>query len=377
MTDFDLTVGAKDDEEAEARAEAYRYIDPLAAQNIPPALLSSNHFIDYIRATSLIHPFYEEKGRIKAASYEVRAAGNTIRWGADGAKIITPITDDEPIFLPKNSITFIEIESKIRLPQYIAIRFNLRISHVHRGLLLGTGPLIDPEFHGEILIPIHNLTDEDYHVMRSEGLIWVEFTKTSAGPDENRIFKLEPRKNVLTSLNYIDRANRGNPIRSSLEGVVIEVGSRATAAESSAKEAQAWVEKITTIGILGAVIATLTIVLSLHSYFGTMITMSGAVQDKASSAAAKVEGLASRTDDDRKSIEEAKRAIEEMKKSAEDSKRIIEESKKSSEQLTREIASLRSDITSLKVADEVREQAARSAKGRNAGQIRRGRRRLR
>lgn len=374
MTDFDLTKGAKSEQEAEARAKAFRYHDPLAEQEIPPALLSSNHFIAYIKATALIHPFYEEKGRIKAASYEVRAAGNTIRWDAEGKKVVTPITDDAPIFLPKNSITFIQIESKIRLPQYIAIRFNLRISHVHRGLLLGTGPLIDPEFDGEILIPIHNLTDEDYHVSRAEGLIWVEFTKTSAPPDPNRDFKLEPRKNALTATDYLERANKNNAIRSSLEGVLVEAKSRAVAAEASAKEAQAWIEKITTIGIVGAVIATVTIVLALHSYFGTMITMAGTVQDKASSAVAKVESLASRTDDDRKSIDEAKKSIEEARKSTEDSKRTIEESKRSLESANRELETLRQEISVLKAANEIRQQKKGRAKANNARQVRGGRR---
>ena len=70
------------------------------------------------------------------------------------------ISEDGSFELPPNTISFIQIEPKIRLPDYIAIRFNLRITHVHRGLLLGTGPLIDPGFSGIPLIPLHDLTSE-------------------------------------------------------------------------------------------------------------------------------------------------------------------------------------------------------------------------
>lgn len=50
---------------------------------------------------------------------------------------------------------------------------------MHRGLLLGTGPIVDPGYWGKLCIPLHNLTDEDHRILQHEGLIWIEFTKTS------------------------------------------------------------------------------------------------------------------------------------------------------------------------------------------------------
>ncbi|TRL36303.1 hypothetical protein FM996_05085 [Methylosinus sporium] len=83
-----------------------------------------------------------------------------------------------------NSIIFVETDLEFRLPDYIAIRFNLQIRHVHRGLLLGTGPLVDPGYWGKLCIPLHNLTNQDYLIPLEEGLIWVEFTKTTSTPTE-------------------------------------------------------------------------------------------------------------------------------------------------------------------------------------------------
>ena len=70
------------------------------------------------------------------------------------------------------------------MPDFIALRFNLQIQHVHRGLLLGTGPLVDPGFWGKLCIPLHNLTDQDYEIPKEEGLIWLEFTKTTLPTDK-------------------------------------------------------------------------------------------------------------------------------------------------------------------------------------------------
>jgi deoxycytidine triphosphate deaminase len=167
---------AETDDEAKSRADFFKELDPFP--DLPAALLSSEHVSDYVRVTGLIHPFYPTKDRLKPASYEARAK-RFIRWDDDGRKIITDVKDGDSYELSENSIVFVQIESKIRLPDYIALRFNLRIKHVHRGLLLGTGPLVDPGFGGDLLIPLHNLTSEIYVIKVDEGIIWIEFTKTS------------------------------------------------------------------------------------------------------------------------------------------------------------------------------------------------------
>ena len=55
--------------------------------------------------------------------------------------------DGDEFTLEANSIAFVQVEPVFRLPDYIALRFNLKITHVHRGIL-----------------------------------IWIEFTKTSSLP---------------------------------------------------------------------------------------------------------------------------------------------------------------------------------------------------
>ena len=76
---------------------------------------------------------------------------------------------------------------------------------MHRGLLVGTGPLVDPGFRGKLLIPLHNLTLDAYEIRGDEGLIWVEFTKTSFKPEDEvkegtqeALDAWESRKNNMT-----------------------------------------------------------------------------------------------------------------------------------------------------------------------------------
>lgn len=144
---YDLPqVDENDTDEAIKRALYFREVDPFPG--LPPALLSAEHISDYVQVTAMVHPFYPTRARLKSASYEVFAK-KFIRWEDDGRKTITGVSRSQSYVLPANSITFVQIESTLRLPDYIALRFNLRIKHVHRGLLLGTGPLVDPGFAGD------------------------------------------------------------------------------------------------------------------------------------------------------------------------------------------------------------------------------------
>lgn len=167
----------KDGDDAKARAIRFENIDPFP--NVPRALLSSFEIADYARVTGMMWPFAEKQ--LKSASYEVFIGGEVIWWDGKGRRQTKIVKRGTPLVLEANSIVFAQVEPIFRLPNYIAIRFNLRITHVHRGLLLGTGPLVDPGFHGKLLIPLHNLTSTDYAIDTNEALIWIEFTKTSFG----------------------------------------------------------------------------------------------------------------------------------------------------------------------------------------------------
>lgn len=226
-------------DEAKTRAAQFINVDPFPT--IPRALLSSAEIYDYVRLTGMLHPFYSTS--LKSASYEAHLGGKFIMWDENGNKEEKIIGRGESCKLPANSIAFVEVEPTFMLPHYIALRFNLRITHVHRGLLLGTGPLVDPGFEGNLLIPLHNLTATDYDIDTNKALIWIEFTKTTYGispwedyssePRENRLFP-EENKN-LTPEDYLYKANFGNAIRSSIPDIIRVSEQRA---EDSARSAE-------------------------------------------------------------------------------------------------------------------------------------------
>src|SRR5579862_2004284 len=105
-----------DDNEADARAAQFLNFDPFP--EIAPALLSSAEIEDYVRITAMIHPF--ERKWLKSASYSISAIGRQIIWNADEEFEVTEPMGEKPCVFPANSISFIELKHKLRLPHYIA-----------------------------------------------------------------------------------------------------------------------------------------------------------------------------------------------------------------------------------------------------------------
>lgn len=260
---------------AETRFKKYKSKDPFP--DIPPALLNSADIQDYVRETGIIYPFFHKD--LKSASYEVCLRGECLHWDEIGKKQIVSLKGKGDTFcLRPNSIAFVNLDTIFRLPDYIALRFNLRITNVHRGLLLGTGPLIDPGFEGRLLIPLHNLTRNEYTFEYDEGLIWVEFTKLSI----YKKWEVEPGgkvrsgeyvsfpsgKRELPAELYLAQASRDasqthSDIRSSIPDIVQDAGQlarqsaqaadeSATSAKDAAAKANSLRVRATTIGIITA-----------------------------------------------------------------------------------------------------------------------------
>ncbi len=258
---------AKNDDEAKQRSSLWKSSDPLPS--IPPSLLHSGDIAAYIEATGMIHPFHAED--LKPASYAFRLMGAC----RDDKNNFFEIPGGEDFEVRANSITFVTLEPYIRLPDYIALRFNLKIRNVYRGLLLGTGPLIDPGFEGRLSIPLHNLTENTYRFRGGETMIWVEFTKLSpserwtseeedrATKDQGLYVPFPTAKYGRVLADYLKEASP-HPILSSIPGVFNEAREAAKKATDAAK----WIQ----IGTLITIVAVLGIVFAAFSLTRGFVT---------------------------------------------------------------------------------------------------------
>jgi deoxycytidine triphosphate deaminase len=255
--------------EAEASARAAKFLAHDPFPSIPLSLLSSAEIHDYVRVTGLLHPF--NSSGLKSASYEAHIGGEFIRWDEKGNRIDGELKKGSRCILPANSLTFVQVEPYLRIPNYIAVRFDLRNTHLHRGLLSGTGLLVDPGFSGKLLIPLHNLTATDCDLDTTQPLIWMEFTKTTfqvkpaeseASPTRHFI-GFPPTELNLSADTYLRKANAGNPIRSVIPAAM-------TNAQASARAAASWARTLAVGTLAGIAITILGLTIVLYAFFGQM-----------------------------------------------------------------------------------------------------------
>ena len=242
------------------RNHEFYKVDPYF-NDIPPALLNSLDIKKYIDKGCLIEKADFDPNLLKTASYEMRLLGQLYDWTPtpDGKlqRRRRHVCDGLDIDLPRNSINYLWMKQKLLLPEYIAARFNLHIRHVHKGILLGTGPLVDPGFFGSLLIPLHNLTDNDYILKGGEGIIWVEFTKLSGNQfwSDGELSRPTYLKQFPT-LKDLDKPDRYIEKSSVTEagGVQSAFKGALDRAQKSAEEARKEVNSVKRIGIVAIVI---------------------------------------------------------------------------------------------------------------------------
>ncbi|SRR6266478_2242615 len=155
------------------RKEQMKYEDPNEADR---GILLSNQIDQFCRENLLISKDYKQEN-LRPASYTLRIGDPYI--DADGRKRTLSDREDTILF-KKNSIIFVSTKEELDLPYYIIARFNLRVNWVYEGILLGTGPQVDPGFSGVLSCPLYNLTDRDIIIRRGENFATIDFEKTTS-----------------------------------------------------------------------------------------------------------------------------------------------------------------------------------------------------
>lgn len=225
----------------DAQRNYYRYYKEDPCPEIDSALLNSADIYKYVVKTGMIFPFYPQE--LSGATYEVAIGEKVVWWDEEKQERHEENLSRSGSYfkLEPNSIAFVTLEPMFRIPDYIALRFNLKIVHVYKGLLLGTGPIVDPGFVGKLSIPLHNLTANTYTFRRGDLLIAMEFTKLSSNVewkdkalDEKFLLKALFDRNMLnkrkwipegrTVDDYINRSSEGNVmVRSSIPDNLREI----------------------------------------------------------------------------------------------------------------------------------------------------------
>lgn len=261
------------------RSEMDRYNDYKSKDPFPKvgeALLNSADLLMYILTVGIVEPFNVDN--LKGVTYACTFSGEAHYYDTNLEKMVKEnLKDNEELELAQNSITYLKIAERFHVPEYMVLRFNLSVSNAYKGVLLGTGPIVDPGFEGNLFIPLHNLTGNKYYIKKGAPLIRVEFTKLSRhiGWDNKRrdlfpqlkpITKTTPKNAGFSE--FIEEAlldsgkkkfyTSSVSVRSSIPEAIKKSAEQADSAEKSVNQMKTW-------GVIAVFVATIGIVVTVFS----------------------------------------------------------------------------------------------------------------
>lgn len=146
-------------------------------------LLLADRILFYCQKALLIWPYDEQF--VEPASYTLHAGREYLMSHRSGQIESRDLEKEGKVVIPPNGLIYIRFYEEVNLPYYMIARFNLRVTQVYRGLLLGTGPQVDPGYRGLLGCPIHNFTDEDKAIHFFDPLVTIDFEKTSPLGDQS------------------------------------------------------------------------------------------------------------------------------------------------------------------------------------------------
>lgn len=177
----------------------WKYEDP----SIDPdrkGLLLSNEIEKFCKNDLLIRRKDYKEEHLRPAAYTLTIGSDYV----DSSGKIKKMKKSEPFFyMEPNSIVYVSTAEELNLPFYVAARFNLRVKWVYRGILLGTGPQVEPGFTGKLSCPLFNLTDRAVKIKCGDQFATIDFERTTAFcPGQNRA-EIERQKKTLETLDEI------------------------------------------------------------------------------------------------------------------------------------------------------------------------------
>src|SRR5271170_2226458 len=153
----------------------WKYVDPDHERPDRKGMLLSNQIKKFCEKQLLIADAFQAKN-LRPAAYTLRVGDKYV--DSNGKPGV--LDDKTPYFeMEPNSIVYVSTHEKLDLPFYIAARFNLRVKWVYKGILLGTGPQVEPGYRGYLSCPLYNLTDRPIRINYKEDFATIDFERTT------------------------------------------------------------------------------------------------------------------------------------------------------------------------------------------------------
>jgi deoxycytidine triphosphate deaminase len=154
-------------------------------------MLSNEELLRVIKEKKIVIKNFEDK-QLHPASYDARVGNTAFKTRPERG--IVNISEKGMIIIEPGEFVILTTFEHFEIPKDIAVRIGLRSYFARKGLILLSGPQIDPGFRGLLVVGIYNLGPRDIALTYKEPFCTLEFyqlaapaSKPYSGPYQNQI----------------------------------------------------------------------------------------------------------------------------------------------------------------------------------------------
>lgn len=176
-----------------------RAIPPMRteANTVKAGILTGEEILE----RNLIQDYRPE--RLEATSYDL-SLGQDYRSN-EGELLI--LQEDEQLIIPQYGVVLVCTQETIQTDNRTAGRFDLKIRHALRGLVLQVGTQVEPLYTGQLFGLIFNLSDREVRISEGDPIFTIEFhTLTSPISDDSGRKTVANLREFLRKKNILDQA---------------------------------------------------------------------------------------------------------------------------------------------------------------------------
>ncbi len=115
--------------------------------------------------------------QVQSASYDLRL-GQKCYLGSE-KKIIMLSKDDPILTIPPQDVAVLSTVEKLKLPLNVIGRWNIRIGLIYQGVLLVSGPQVDPGYNDHLYCVLYNFSTNDVHLRYEDHIATIDFATTT------------------------------------------------------------------------------------------------------------------------------------------------------------------------------------------------------
>ncbi len=145
-------------------------------------------------------------GQVQPASYDLRLGAKC--YLGDEQKIIQLDAKNPALCIPPQDVAILSTREVLHMPRDLIGRWNIRIGLIYKGVLLVSGPQVDPGYDGQLYCVVYNFSTKAVILKKDDHIATIDFVTTTPYREHTSRPFIQSRKRFEDYIEFIQSQPR-------------------------------------------------------------------------------------------------------------------------------------------------------------------------